>query len=63
MTLKSLRRLLEADLQLPEKALDEEPHKSAIKALVDQARARCRCWRFRMLCAPRAESNSRAARS
>ncbi len=38
LTLKQTRRLLEDDLQLPEKALDEEPHKSLIKHQVDEAR-------------------------
>ena len=38
LTLKQTRRLLEDDLQLPEKTLDEEPHKSLIKHQVDEAR-------------------------
>jgi len=36
--MKALRRLLEEDLQLADHALDTEPHKSDIKALVDEAR-------------------------
>jgi hypothetical protein len=42
LTLKQTRRLLEDDLQLPEKALDEEPHKSLIKHQVDEARRTCK---------------------
>ncbi len=42
LTLKQTRRLLEDDLRLPEKALDEEPHKSLIKHQVDEARRTCK---------------------
>jgi len=38
-TMKQIRRLLEADLGLPPKALDAEPHKGAITQLVEEARA------------------------
>ena len=41
LTLKQTRRLLEDDLQLPEKTLDEEPHKSLIKHQVDEACRAC----------------------
>ena len=37
LTLRQTRRLLETDLQLPQNALDDEPHKSLIKHQVDEA--------------------------
>ena len=39
--MRQTRRLLESDLQLPQNALDAEPHKSLIKNQVDEARPLC----------------------